>query len=100
MPSCYRPAPNAWACSVGSVTNVPKSPAPRAVRCKTRSPEGALLLSHPSVGELESVRDTPITVGGKALPVQLFLWTLLGGQHFIEFSEIDVKLKVRDAPCQ
>ena len=42
------------------------------------------------MGELESARDTPITVGEKVLPVQLFLWTLWGGQHFIEFSEVRI----------
>ena len=56
--------------------------------------------SHPSVGELKAVRDSPLAVGDNGLPVQLFLWTLWGGQHFIEFSELEVKLKVRLTPCQ
>jgi predicted alpha/beta hydrolase family esterase len=60
-----------------------------------------LTSSRPNVGELKAVRDSSLDVGEQGLPVQLFLWTLWGGQHFIEFSEVEVKLKVRVAsPCQ
>jgi pimeloyl-ACP methyl ester carboxylesterase len=48
-----------------------------------------------SSGEMKSVRDTAIDVGPDGLPLQLFLWTLWGGDHYVEFSSIDVKLTVR-----
>jgi predicted alpha/beta hydrolase family esterase len=56
--------------------------------------------SHASAGELKVVRNTPIDVGDQGLPVQLFVWTLFGGQNTIEFNQIDVNLKVRLVLCQ
>lgn len=48
-----------------------------------------------TVGDLKFVRNAPITVSSEGLFVQLFLWTLWGGEHFVEFRNFEVKLKIR-----
>jgi hypothetical protein len=56
--------------------------------------------SRASAGEVKSTRNTPVDIGDQGLPAQLFLWTLFGGQNTIEFSEIEIKLKVRLVSCE
>jgi predicted alpha/beta hydrolase family esterase len=51
-----------------------------------------------SSGEIRAMRSVPIEVGPKGLPLQLFLWTLWGGDNYIELSSVDVKLTVEATP--
>jgi hypothetical protein len=46
-------------------------------------------------GSVVNVKFSPITVDSNGLYVQLFLWTEMSGEHFVEFGNIQVKLTIR-----
>lgn len=48
-----------------------------------------------SPGELKKVRQGGIRIGDGGARIQLFMWTLWGGDHFVNLSDIQVHLKIR-----
>jgi hypothetical protein len=50
----------------------------------------------PSSGELKFLKQKPLIVGDQGkMFVQVFLWTLWGGDHFVELSDIELKITMR-----
>lgn len=48
--------------------------------------------------ELKELRDGFIEARNGGMFVQLFVWTKWGGNHFIEFKDFEVKLRIRSYP--
>jgi hypothetical protein len=54
-----------------------------------------LVAGSATMGELKFFRDTVLDFGDQGALIQLFLWTLWGGEHFVEFSEVELRVKFR-----
>jgi len=48
-----------------------------------------------TTGELKFIRDSTVDMGDEGAFIQLFLWTLWGGEHFVEFSWVELRVKFR-----
>ncbi|HML53467.1 MAG TPA: hypothetical protein PKC79_05180 [Solidesulfovibrio magneticus] len=46
-------------------------------------------------GETKSIRDSTIATNSNGLYLQMFIWTLWGGSHFVEFSKFDITVKMK-----
>jgi hypothetical protein len=48
-----------------------------------------------SSGDLKFFRDSPLDIGSDGMSVQLLLWTLWGGEHFVQLDSVTLKVKGR-----
>jgi hypothetical protein len=48
-----------------------------------------------SSGDLKFYRDAPLYIGSDGMSVQLLLWTLWGGEHFVQLDSVTLKVKGR-----
>jgi hypothetical protein len=54
----------------------------------------------PTIGEIKNVFDSPIKTGPDGLFAQMFLWTGSFGDHFVEFENVEIRLKLRTSPLR
>jgi hypothetical protein len=51
--------------------------------------------TYASIGELKNIRNATIQIDKNGFFVQMFVWTLWGGNHFVEFSKFKVNIRMR-----